>query len=108
MSSVLLHLPVDELPHMEFYAAALPPGIKMFSAYVIAHMAYLKGEYGRALGICEAAFMFRDGTYPISMNLSVLHDGNVPDESETSAESKRRIDAGMEYGERRRIPGTLY
>ena len=39
----------------------------MFSAYVIAHMAYLKGEYGRALGICEAAFMFRDGTYPISM-----------------------------------------
>ena len=67
MSSVLLHLPVDELPDMEFYAAALPPGIKMFSAYVIAHMVYLKGEYGRALGICEAAFMFRDGTYPISM-----------------------------------------
>ena len=67
MSSVLLHLPADELPDVEFYAAALPPGIKMFSAYVIAHMAYLKGEYGRALGICEAAFMFRDGTYPISM-----------------------------------------
>ena len=42
MSSVLLHLPVDELPDVEFYAAALPPGIKMFSAYVIAHMAYLK------------------------------------------------------------------
>ena len=43
MSSVLLHLPVDELPDVEFYAAALPPGIS------------------------EAAFMFRDGTYPISM-----------------------------------------
>ena len=30
-------------------------------------MAYLKGEYGRALGICEAALMFRDDVYPISM-----------------------------------------
>lgn len=53
MSSVLLHLSVDELPDVELYAVTLPPGIKLFSAYVIAHMAYLKGEYGRALGICE-------------------------------------------------------
>ena len=67
MSSVLLHLPVDELPDVELYAVTLPPGIKLFSAYVIAHMAYLKGEYGRALGICEAALMFRDDVYPISM-----------------------------------------
>lgn len=67
MSSVLLHLSVDELPDVELYAVTLPPGIKLFSAYVIAHMAYLKGEYGRALGICEAALMFRDDVYPISM-----------------------------------------
>lgn len=67
MSSVLLHLLVDELPDVELYAVTLPPGIKLFSAYVIAHMAYLKGEYGRALGICEAALMFRDDVYPISM-----------------------------------------
>lgn len=67
MSSVLLHLPVDKHPDVELYAVTLPPGIKLFSAYVIAHMAYLKGEYGRALGICEAALMFRDDVYPISM-----------------------------------------
>ena len=44
MSSVLLHLSVDELPDVELYAVTLPPGIKLFSAYVIAHMAYLKGR----------------------------------------------------------------
>ena len=67
MASVLLHLPVNEFPDVNLYAAALPLGIKLFSAYVIAHMAYLKGEYGRALGICESALIFRDGIYPISM-----------------------------------------
>ena len=44
MSSVLLHLPVNELPDVGLYAPTLPPGIKMFSAYVTAHMAYLNGE----------------------------------------------------------------
>lgn len=81
-------------------AAALPPGIKMFSAYVIAHMAYLKGEYGRALGICEAAFMFRDGTYPISMiylycmmamcQMNLKHQQKAKDAC-----------AGMEYGRKK-------
>ena len=67
MASVLLHLPTNELPDMDIYVTSLPHGIRLFSAYVIAHMAYLKGEYGRALGICEAALMFRNGTYLISM-----------------------------------------
>lgn len=67
MASVLLHLPTNELPDMDIYVTSLPHGIRLFSAYVIAHMAYLKGEYGRALGICESALMFRNGTYLISM-----------------------------------------
>lgn len=67
MSSVLLHLPVKELPDVNLYTVTLPLGIKLFFAYIIAHMAYLKGEYGRALGICESALIFRDDTYPISM-----------------------------------------
>lgn len=67
MASVLLHLPTNELPDMNSYVGSLPHGIKLFAAYVTAHMAYLKGEYGRALGICESALMLRDGTYPISM-----------------------------------------
>ena len=67
MASVLLHLPTDELPDPNTYIVALPHGIRLFSAYVTAHMAYLNGEYGRALGICESALLFRDGIYPISM-----------------------------------------
>lgn len=33
----------------------------------MAHELYLKGEYGRALGLCDAALFFCEGTYPISM-----------------------------------------
>lgn len=33
----------------------------------MAHELYLKGEYGRTLGLCDAALFFCEGTYPISM-----------------------------------------
>lgn len=67
MASVLLHLPVDDLPDLKAYFTSLPQGIKLFGVYLIAHMSYLNGEYGKALGTCNAALLFSDGMYPISM-----------------------------------------
>lgn len=66
-ASVLLHLPS---PHSaeEFYplAAHLPEGLRLFASYVMAHGLYLRGEYGRSLGMAENALIMKQGSYPIS------------------------------------------
>ena len=66
-ASVLLHLPS---PHSaeEFYplASYLPEGLRLFASYVMAHALYLRGEYGRSLGMAENALIMKQGSYPIS------------------------------------------
>lgn len=55
-ASVLLHLP-SPYSAEEFYplAAHLPEGLRLFASYVMAHALYLRGEYGRSLGMVENA-----------------------------------------------------
>lgn len=55
-ASVLLHLP-SPYSAEEFYplAAHLPEGLRLFASYVMAHALYLRGEYGRSLGMAENA-----------------------------------------------------
>lgn len=65
LSTVLLHKPSDELPSLEEYNTYLPRGTRLYAMYILAHEAYLKGEYGRALGMAQAASMFVDTMYPI-------------------------------------------
>ena len=36
-------------------AAHLPEGLRLFASYVMAHALYLRGEYGRSLGMAENA-----------------------------------------------------
>ena len=67
LGAVLLHLPAKGLPDMKHFMADLPHGLRIYATYVMAHELYLKGEYGRALGLCDAALFFCEGTYPISM-----------------------------------------
>lgn len=52
----------------EFYplAAHLPEGLRLFASYVMAHALYLRGEYGRSLGMAENALIMKQGSYPIS------------------------------------------
>ena len=66
-SSVLLHLP-SPYSADEFYpvAALLPEGLRLFASYVMAHALYLRGEYGRCLGMAENALVMKQGSYPIS------------------------------------------
>jgi len=66
-SSTLLHLPerypfdvLECLNHLD-------GGMRLFACYVLAHEAYLSGEYGRSLGIADTAAALSDKTYPIPM-----------------------------------------
>lgn len=66
-ASVLLHLS-SPYSAEEFYplAAHLPEGLRLFASYVMAHALYLRGEYGRSLGMAENALIMKQGSYPIS------------------------------------------
>jgi len=48
------------------YPAHLPEGLRLFASYVMAHALYLRGEYGRSLGMAENALIMKQGSYPIS------------------------------------------
>lgn len=65
-ASVLLHLPLPEgLPPAKDFLALLPPGLRAFSLYVVAHQLYLQGDYARSLGTADAALTMGGDTYPI-------------------------------------------
>ena len=49
------------------YSGILSEGLRLFAVYVLAHQAYLNGEYWSAYGMCKAALFMTRETYPISM-----------------------------------------
>lgn len=65
VASVLLHLPVPEIPPLLGQLKYLPGGLQLFASYVLAHEAYLHGEYERSLGIAETALSIQREPYPI-------------------------------------------
>lgn len=66
-AAVLLHLPLpEEMPPMETFLPLLPPGLRAFALYVLAHFLYLKEEYGQSAGIVEATLAMGADAYPIS------------------------------------------
>ncbi len=67
LGDVLLHIKPEKELNMKEYMADLPHGLKLFSMYVMAHAVYLKGEYGRAIGICQSAIYFSHRSHPICM-----------------------------------------
>lgn len=67
LGSVLLHWPTDGLPDMKHYIKYLPQGLQFFAIYIKAHAIYVKGEYERAVGMCQSALLFCDKSYLISM-----------------------------------------
>lgn len=64
--AVLLHLPLPEkLPEMERCLPLLPPGLRAFALYVLAHDLYLKGEYGKSAGMVEGTLAMEAAGYPV-------------------------------------------
>lgn len=65
-SSVLLHLPLpQEMPPAQEFLPLLPPGLRSFALYVLAHYLYLKEDYGKSVGIVEATLNMGADRYPI-------------------------------------------
>ena len=64
--AVLLHLPLPEgLPDVQCFLPLLPPGLRAFALYVLAHYRYLQGDYGPSAGVVEGALAMEAGRYPI-------------------------------------------
>lgn len=66
-ASVLLHLPVSDVPPLEDYLRYLPGGLKLWACYILAHKAYLEKEYSRCLTISDMAIALCPHDYPIAM-----------------------------------------
>jgi excisionase family DNA binding protein len=64
-AATLLHLPAEDLPSLNDYIGQLPTGLKLFSCYLLAHRAYIEGDYARSLGIIETGLNIYSELYPI-------------------------------------------
>lgn len=62
--NVLLHLRTDVIP-LNSYLCLLPPGLKVFGCYILAHQAYLNGEYEKGIGIVETSLALEGESYLI-------------------------------------------
>ena len=65
-AAVLLHLPLpEEMPPTESFLPLLPPSLRAFALYVLAHYLYLKEKYGESAGMVEATLAMGADAYPI-------------------------------------------
>lgn len=63
--STLLHKKVPGLPNIESVISDLPKGLKIFSAYIMVHNAYLNKEFSRGVGIADGVLATKDSDYPV-------------------------------------------
>lgn len=67
-AKTLLHLDIgNDMPQLSEYVVEYPKGMQLWSAYVLAHRAYLDNEYERSLGIVQASLMTCERVYPLAM-----------------------------------------
>lgn len=68
VAKTLLHLNIgNEMPQLSEYIVGFPRGMQLWSAYVLAHRAYLNNEYERSLGIVQASLMTCERVYPLAL-----------------------------------------
>ncbi len=65
-ASVLLHLPIPEIPPLEEYMRHLPDGLKLYACYILAHKAYLEKDYSRALTTADMGISLSSQVFPIA------------------------------------------
>lgn len=63
--SVLMHIDNKTIPPLYTELVKLPKGLRIFGAYLLAHQAYLKKDYRRALGITDMALTLPEEEYPL-------------------------------------------
>lgn len=66
-ASVLMHLESDDVYEVGSKSISkLPEGLRLFSAYIMAHKAYLQKDFSRSIGIIDASLALRSGDFPIA------------------------------------------
>ena len=88
--NILFHLDIQGMPPVNDYLRFLPPGLRVFGSYLMAHKAYLKGEYEKGLGIVETVLSFEGETYLIP-TIFIYLSGAM------NAMSLNRVEKGKEY-----------
>ncbi len=63
--TVLMHIEDNNVKPLYNSLEELPKGLRIFGAYLLAHQAYLKRDYRRALGITDMALMLPEQTYTL-------------------------------------------
>lgn len=64
-ASVLLHLPIPDIPPLEDHLRHLPEGLKLWACYILAHKAYLEKDYTKCLTIADMGLALCSSHYPI-------------------------------------------
>lgn len=65
-ASVLLHSPLPNIPPLEEHMRYLPGGLKLYACYILAHKAYLEGDYSRALATADMGVAISPEIFPIA------------------------------------------
>ena len=66
-ASVLFHQPINDIPPLEEYMKYLPGGLKLYACYILAHKAYLEGDYSRALTTADMGIAVSAEIFPIAL-----------------------------------------
>ncbi len=65
-ASVLLHRPIPNIPRLDEYLCHLPGGLKLYACYILAHRAYLEGDYQKGINIADLGLALCPATFPIA------------------------------------------
>ncbi len=65
-ASVLLHRPIPSIPRLDEYLCYLPGGLKLYACYILAHRAYLEGDYQKSINISDLGLALCPATFPIA------------------------------------------
>lgn len=104
-ANVLIDLQIPGVPRLNEFLNELPTGLRLFGGYIMAHQAYLDGEYAKGLGIVETSLAFDGEKYIIAsiflnlagaMNAMSLEDVNLGKKYFTKAYELAREDGLFE------------
>lgn len=99
-ASVFLHLPKKNFPNLEHHLYLLPMGLKLMSAYILAHRTYLDKDYSRGLGITDMAIAIPDATYPIARTYINLISAVCSINMKDIAEAERHFNRAIDFAEK--------
>ena len=92
-ASVLLHRPIPNIPRLDEYLRYLPGGLKLYACYILAHRAYIEGDYQKSLNIADLGLALCADLFPIASVYVHLVAAMALINLKRVEEAKRHIDS---------------